>query len=40
MNATLPQPRPLAPLTARRRVVLTAFGGYALFLLTVALDSL
>ncbi|GAA5533615.1 hypothetical protein [Deinococcus aluminii] len=44
MNATLPQPpqtqpRPLAPLANRRRLVLMACGGYALFLLAVALDS-
>lgn len=42
MNAALPQPRrprPLAPLATRRRVVLTASLGYALFLLTVTLDS-
>ncbi|GMA15851.1 hypothetical protein E5F05_06710 [Deinococcus metallilatus] len=39
MNATLPQPRPLAPLATRRRLVLMAVGGYTLFLLTVGLDS-
>lgn len=30
MNATLPTPRPLAPLAKRRRLILLAVGGYAL----------
>lgn len=39
MNATLPRPRPLAPLSTRRRVVLLACGGYALAVLVTLLGG-
>ncbi|WP_102125557.1 hypothetical protein [Deinococcus planocerae] len=39
MNATLPRPRPPAPLAARRRVVLLAVGGYLLMLLGTGLRA-
>lgn len=40
MNASVPFTAPLAPLGQRRRVVLLTFGGYALVLLVLALQSL
>lgn len=40
MNAALSHPRLLTPLNKRRRVVALALGGYLLFVLSVALQSL